>query len=330
MNDRDPDYADEAQSLDDLDLFQEERPEEDPEIPQDATDALEEDSGDPRRARSGGSFGALWFGVGVAVAAAGAGLASWSAISPAAAAPVMEAIGRVGLAPVHVLLMGLLICGFCGVQSHVDRRLHSLEEENERNDAELREMVAWLVEAQEARDPTSQGPALEIATFLQTHEDKINNLTRALKLYGKPLVEITNKMTDTHRQLGDLQRAVAGVQQSLEVTAESLRETVREELQGASGEDAVVESELREVLEAAKASQQALEELGDSLAEQLRDALARQLEELKSAAPVRAAQETPPSVDEAPSPLEQSTPKPRSTDRDSFLGAVAKLKQLRS
>lgn len=336
MNDRDPDHGDEARSLDDLDLFQEDQPEEQLGAADgEPIDAPADAAWLPPEGRRGGAPGTPWFVAGVMVAVAGVGLAVWSAASPATAATAMEAIGRAGLAPIHLLFTGLLICGFCAVQSHLDRRLRTLEEESARKDADLHQMVGWLVEAQETRNTSSQSPALEIATFLQTHEDKINNLTRALKLYGKPLVEITNKITDTHRQLGDLQRAVAGLHHGLEVNAESLRRTVREELQGASdNDDARLARELHQVLEATRESRQELEELGNSLAEQLRAALAPQLDELKSAiatAPAAPAQapEASRTVDETPSPLEQAT-RPRNTDRDSFLGAVAKLKQLRS
>ncbi|GDY00782.1 hypothetical protein LBMAG49_01110 [Planctomycetota bacterium] len=76
-------------------------------------------------------------------------------------------------------------------------------------------------EARAAERPPAEGEELErVLVALERQDEKINNLTKALKMYGKPLMEIANSSADVTSQL-------AGVKSQ----TENLRDTLKTELQ---------------------------------------------------------------------------------------------------
>ncbi|MGE3174280.1 MAG: hypothetical protein AB7O97_16750 [Planctomycetota bacterium] len=80
--------------------------------------------------------------------------------------------------------------------------------------------LQYLIEQQQqhAERPPAQGEELErVLVGLQRQDEKVNNLSRALKMYGKPLMEIANQSADVSAQVnqvkGHLEAMLAAMQQ---------------------------------------------------------------------------------------------------------------------
>ncbi len=88
--------------------------------------------------------------------------------------------------------------------------------DEERGD--MQAMVQHLLDQQdlEAQRPPAEGE--ELARVLQSLErldEKVANVSRALKMYGKPLIEIATQSADNGGNIAQIQQAAAAMQQSL-------------------------------------------------------------------------------------------------------------------
>ena len=80
--------------------------------------------------------------------------------------------------------------------------------------------------------------------FLQRQDEKLNNLTKAFKMYGKPLIEITNRTSETIRELNELKATV--IKFGKEIEGRSPVEEIKKLLKGNRG---LTSKELRSELE---------------------------------------------------------------------------------
>jgi len=138
-----------------------------------------------------------------------------AAIAVAVVPSLAAQLGTIGLEPQIVLLMGIAVFTLGAGQRRVGRmqqRLDELEGERQDRDDELRDTLRELLHNQQEGKPAlDDGNELQHALLsLRRQDEKINNLTRAIKMYGKPLMEIANQGTELASQIGQLRQTVDG------------------------------------------------------------------------------------------------------------------------
>ncbi len=169
--------------------------------------------GRPRKVRSerttnsgSGGMGGLLFG---AALLAGAVVVGVAPIAPAA----LESLSRYGLTSTSLLLAGAVFIAagsnrrhLAALQSRVDDLGGSTDDVTS-----LREGMQFLVESQHASNerPPAAGEELQhVLIALQRQDEKINNLTKAIKMYGKPLMEISGQGTELTGAMTHIRAAV--------------------------------------------------------------------------------------------------------------------------
>lgn len=212
----------------------------------------------------------LWSALGVGLCVLGMLLGMAAAARPAGLEPLLDAVARLGLSPTLLLGVGLATWGI-GV---LLARQHRQGEVLARVTGELQELlsVADAVDAttralQEAdAERTSTGSSSDeigqVLFALQRHEEKLINLTKATKTFGKPLVEMTTQLADVAAQIAQGQTTV----QALRVAIEGGMGRVEEALhQQPASDPAEALVELKRTLERVRA------ELHDDLQVALRE-----------------------------------------------------------
>ncbi|MCB9885570.1 MAG: hypothetical protein H6838_08760 [Planctomycetes bacterium] len=158
------------------------------------------------RADSGSSGGgsALAMLAGVVCMLGGVGLgASGAAVGLAA----------YGLQPGTLLTIGAVMLGVGLMRRHVASIEHRIGSGSAADTAALRADVQQLVEAQRAheeRAPAAGEELQHVLLLLQRQDEKVNNLTKAIKMYGKPLMEIAGQTTELAGALGQLRTTIEG------------------------------------------------------------------------------------------------------------------------
>ena len=115
------------------------------------------------------------------------------------------------LASGSLTLLFLLMCRKLAV---ANRRIDLLIQSQQEAGSMTQESLNYLVESQQRHDerPPAQGEELErVLLVLQRQSDKVNNLSKALKMYGKPLMEIANQGAAAASQLTDLKSDIQTV-----------------------------------------------------------------------------------------------------------------------
>ncbi|MEO6593862.1 MAG: hypothetical protein ABIP94_03820, partial [Planctomycetota bacterium] len=126
-------------------------------------------------------------------------------------------LARMGLEPrtltvlgALVVVSGLLRRAIAGLH----KRLDAAEGQSNGVDAlqaTLQEGLQFLVDAQHASNerPPAAGEELQhVLVSLQRQDEKVNNLTKAIKMYGKPLMEISGQGTELAGGVGMVKTAV--------------------------------------------------------------------------------------------------------------------------
>jgi hypothetical protein len=208
----------------------------------------------PRRSRRAssapraiGSSHGVWIGLGVGATLVGIALAVVAGMRLPAAAPAFEALGLAGVTPAVLVILGLLCWGIGLV---LQRQVQNLQEagrlENTLGDlltltdaVDLATRQLQEADAARAATPTTSSDDLGQVLFaLQRTDEKIVNLTKATKTFGKPLVEITAQLADAAAQVVQSQAHI----QALKVTAENglgrVEETLRKQSDGRVADEA--------------------------------------------------------------------------------------------
>lgn len=221
----------------------------------------------------------VWMG-GLGLMMVGATLmAVWNlADSVGAIKSLQQVFAGSGLAPIDIVVLGAVLAGLAGLRRHVQRQGEDLAQalQGSRADAalpdDLQSQIAFLVEA--ASGPSSQGGG-QLAQELQRalhlikrQEEKINNLSKATKMYGKPLIEITNQMSESTHQLSEIGSRLDAVKVIAEQSANRLETTLRSELNKAGSVDT---SGITASIQATRDTVKALEALQRDLSQRLTD-----------------------------------------------------------
>lgn len=178
--------------------------------------------------------GGMLMAVGMLIAVAGAA----TAFMPAAAAAMVKIIE-----PQIVVILGVALVAIAtGMRrtARLQQRLGQMDTQRNDFEDELRDTLAQLAElAQTPNQANGEAPDVQhLMLSLQRQDQKINNLTKAIKMYGKPLMEIAS-------QGAELAGSIVQVKGLVEGAAESTRQAVnRIEQQLRSGGNATDLGEL--------------------------------------------------------------------------------------
>lgn len=224
-----PSVAEEVESL--LD-----EPEDEIDWEVDEVEELYESELPPSRANEG----AIAVPIGWALGLLGIGLGIASTAAPEAVGRLTQVLSGIGLTPFAFCLAGLIF-GATGIGRSQAARRNSIQE---RRLNALDRTVRAIAESGprnsgQLDDPEGNRDIDRMFVALQRQDEKINNLTRATKLYGKPLIEISNQVTeltnhvqDTEPMMDEIRKALSGSIESLTTKMDELGEQVVRAMSG--------------------------------------------------------------------------------------------------
>ncbi len=162
--------------------------------------------------------------LGIALATAGLALAALPPLSSAAAACTAA-----GFTPGTFALIGLLLVAIAASRGSIAATAaHGawLQAQQVADQAENRDVLGWLAEHHERTGGTATGDLGEFHTGLQRLDEKVGNLTKATKMYGKPLMDLATQSADAAAALGQMRTEVDGLLEALKLGFQRLEESV--------------------------------------------------------------------------------------------------------
>lgn len=171
-----------------------------------------------QRKASSGQGGGLFLGAGVVMAA-------FAFAMPWLPTDAVGALTNLGFGPQGLFVCGMVLAGAGASLRRTARLQQNLDAAEERRRAEaetLNQNLHGLLSARTSGDEpaANAGQDLQyILLALQRQDEKLNNLTKAFKMYGKPLMEIANQGTD-------LAGVVSTVKNLVEANGESSRQAL--------------------------------------------------------------------------------------------------------
>jgi hypothetical protein len=131
------------------------------------------------------------------VGLAGLGLTIAGIAAPAAMMPIFERLSAAHLTPPDLLVLG----GVLGALGMLRRQFAGAANRPDDDDgrlAHIERCVDFLTEQTGAHSGSGSGSGdlHQVLVALQRQDEKINNLTRATKMYGKPLIDISTQVSE--------------------------------------------------------------------------------------------------------------------------------------
>jgi prefoldin subunit 5 len=270
------------------------------------------------------------------------GLLMASLAAPVKMAVFLESLRTAGLTPTALVTIAVIVIGVAilrGRQANIELRVGDMEAALLDNDTGMSASLDYLVEAQEHHTdrPPASGEELErVLLVLQRQDEKVNNLTRAIKMYGKPLIEITKQMADVTARIEALRSSVGTIAETVDISGlETALAGMSEGLQKQIG------GELDKIL--SEVSKQDDDTLTKMLAElkQEMSQMASSVQRLQQSGMARPATQTSSGPAAAPSSGDPSHQDPshsghahsisgtRTSSGKGVLGSIAKLKKMR-
>jgi len=131
-------------------------------------------------------------------------------LAPPSLAGLTKSLAEIGLSPAHPILDSLVFWVMGRQRNQQPLDTTGIEDQ-------LRLQFDDFV----TKIPTSEGTGAgiedvdRILMALQRQDEKVNNLTRATKMYGKPMVEITTQVSETANQLKDLSASLSELREQV-------------------------------------------------------------------------------------------------------------------
>ncbi|MGE0144983.1 MAG: hypothetical protein AB7I19_15820 [Planctomycetota bacterium] len=155
--------------------------------------------------------------LGIALLVVGVGVGVATLLAPPAVGGALDVLGRLGVHPGTLVVLGLALFGAGSAQLRLERRLHAGKD----TEAQSREWFESMLQQIPSGQGTTSFDAQPLHLEFQRLDEKIANLTRATKLYGTPLLEISNQVSDVATRLNDtaeIATKVAELQSAFENT----------------------------------------------------------------------------------------------------------------
>ena len=179
-----------------------------------------------RRARQAANTGSAGGGFAVAMGLVVVIVATVATFVP----KVNTMLQEVGLPPQTLMLLGAIVFVVGIVQrgvGTVQRRIDQADADRRLADEELRSSMSNLAD-DSGRAQADEGELQHVLLSLQRQDQKINNLTKAIKMYGKPLMEIAGQCTEIAGGIGQVRTLVETGNESNRVATNRLEEKMRQ------------------------------------------------------------------------------------------------------
>ena len=177
---------------------------------------------------------------GVVTMLVGFGLSLGASFEWAPATRIAQGLTATGLTPGLLLVMGVIVSLVASVrrqQNSGQSRIATLEAmvaDNEQYTSQALDYLVGMQEQQDARRPASGEELDQVLHTLSQQGAKITNITKALKMYGKPLVEVNKQLTELDIKtkavaagVADMRPRVTELQENLQPAVERLEPTIR-------------------------------------------------------------------------------------------------------
>ncbi|MBK8978687.1 MAG: hypothetical protein IPM29_22545 [Planctomycetes bacterium] len=181
----------------------------------------------PPRTHDGSAAGVLSLLFGGTACIGGVALGVLSVLAPAAVRAITAVTDAVGATPATLLLLG----GVAVSHGLLVRRARAREREAELRLSRLdRHLDRVATQRPEVPEQSDEGiaelldHAQRALLALERQDEKIANLTRATKMYGKPLIEISKQVAELTNQIGDMAGSDSRIDE-LATTLTSIDET---------------------------------------------------------------------------------------------------------
>ncbi len=144
-----------------------------------------------------------------------------------------DAAALAGIDPSGLLVLGTVVLAAGATWRHVLRlqaRLDEAEHQRREDTVSLRQSLQVLVEAHHADldKPPAEGEELRhVLMSMQRQDEKINNLTKAIKMYGKPLMEISGQGTELAGGIATLKALVESGTEATQQVVERVEAQLR-------------------------------------------------------------------------------------------------------
>lgn len=153
------------------------------------------------------------------------------ALMGAPASLFVPTLATYGFTPNLLFVLGALLAAAGMTQRHVGRMQQRLDEAENRRRADataVNQNLQLLVDDSQRDKVPAQGEELQqLMLQLQRQDEKINNLTKAIKMYGKPLMEISEQSTEVTSTLATVKHQVDGASDTTRKALEGLATQVR-------------------------------------------------------------------------------------------------------
>ncbi len=147
-----------------------------------------------------------------------------SILAPDTMRGFLSSLNTAGLTPGVLTMIGIIMTGMGGLrgrQANIELWVSEVEATLADTDTGISASLDYLVEAQEHhldRPPASGEELDRVLVVLQRQDEKVNNLTRAIKMYGKPLIEITKQLTDLGSRVESVRSSMGGIVEAVDGT----------------------------------------------------------------------------------------------------------------
>jgi hypothetical protein len=207
-------------------------------------------------------------------------LAGWSV--GGGHAGVRDFFAQMGMAPVDLILVGLLLTGLAGIWRRQRQYERKLREKDSATSEQVETQLRYLVEshAQRPDGNYSSQDLQQVLHLLQRQQEKIGNLSKATKMYGKPLLEITNQLSESGHQISEIGSRLGAVKIILEQSSNRLEMAIRTELSKSTDPTSGLKEATRATRETTKSVKALQREFSKRLTERA-DKLAADMEHLQ-------------------------------------------------
>ena len=220
---------------------------------------------------------------------AGIGLILASVLFREPMQPILEAIDGFYLTPSHLLIFGLIFAAM-GAAQRQRKGLYNgggLDLERiERIEHNLEYLIEHAGTVTGVQPPDSSGHEMgQMFIALQRQDEKLANLTRATKMYGKPLIEISNQVSDLLGKAADADKVVQQLEKSLIAASREMSTSVTEAIESASDVSTPFADQLAEILLASRSAATTVGELKNeqqAQAEELQNQQRKLIEETQT------------------------------------------------
>ena len=221
----------------------------------------------------GGAMLAGWMLTGAALGLAGI------QIGIGGTAPGLTQLTALGLSPGLLLVGGIVLIGLGRTRRNQDRRLSALGDSLIDSQSHVTSSLGYLVSAQASGGAGGGGVDAGLVATIQDLiggvQERVSNVGKAIKMFGKPLVEISNQVSDASHRSDRVSGLITKLQERLENSNQELQSAVRAVADGGLSDEALQAVIRTEVEKAVNHEAQSFSATADLRGETVHEVVAR-------------------------------------------------------